>query len=227
MNLTSVSYRSTLLSVPAVATRVPSQARAVRTRALLLDAARREFSVRGYAATTSKSIADRAKVATGSFYQYFTSKDVVLRELAAARLATIATRSLALLEHEPGDLATSSRAEVIAIARTRLGAVVAMVTDLHREDPALHGVMTERRHADPELDALWTAGEHTLVQRIATLLERWHATPDPLALAFVLFGMVEGSVHAHVLGTPVVSDERFTAALVDALLRIIHPVLPQ
>lgn len=213
--------------MPTAATaRVPSQPRAVRTRALLLDAARREFSVRGYAATTSKSIADRAKVATGSFYQYFASKDVVLRELAQTRLTAIASRSLELLDAQPETLSTS-REDLLALARTRLGAVVAMVTELHREDPALHAVMTERRHADPELDAIWTTGEQALVQRIATLLERWRASPDPLALAFVLFGMVEGSVHAHVLGTPVVSDERFSAALVDALLRVIHPVLPQ
>lgn len=205
--------------MPALATRVPSQPRAVRTRSLLLDAARREFSVRGYAATTSKSIADRAKVATGSFYQYFASKDVVLRELAATRLTAIASRSLGLLDADPSASATQGE------ARTRLSAVVAMVTELHREDPALHAVMTERRHADPELEAIWTTGEHTLVQRVAVLLERWGTANDPLALAFVLFGMVEGSIHAHVLGTAMVSDERFTAALVDALLRVVHPQL--
>jgi len=211
--------------VPALAARVPSQQRAVRTRSLLLDAARREFSVRGYAATTSKSIADRAKVATGSFYQYFASKDVVLRELAATRLGAIASRSLGLLDADPLEVANAAPDAALALARTRLSAVVAMVTELHREDPALHGVMTERRHADPELDAIWTTGEHTLVHRVAVLLERWGTANDPLALAFVLFGMVEGSIHAHVLGTPLVSDDRFTAALVDALVRVVHPQL--
>lgn len=211
--------------VPALAARVPSQQRAVRTRSLLLDAARREFSVRGYAATTSKSIADRAKVATGSFYQYFASKDVVLRELAATRLGAIASRSLGLLDADPLEVANAAPDAALALARTRLSAVVAMVTELHREDPALHGVMIERRHADPELDAIWTTGEHTLVHRVAVLLERWGTANDPLALAFVLFGMVEGSIHAHVLGTPLVSDDRFTAALVDALVRVVHPQL--
>jgi hypothetical protein len=145
----------------------------------------------------------------------------VLRELAATRLAAIASRSLGLLDADPRERASATLDE----ARTRLSAVVALVTELHREDPALHAVMTERRHADPELDAIWTTGEHTLVQRVAVLLERWGTASDPLALAFVLFGMVEGSVHAHVLGTPLVSDERFTAALVDALLRVVHPQL--
>ena len=205
--------------------RVPSQPRAVRTRALLLDAAAREFSLRGYAATTSKSIADRAGVATGSFYQYFASKDVLLRELSATRLAAIAQRSLALLD-QPSASAQMHSASVEQV-RDRLAAVVALVTELHRENPALHAVMTERRHADAELDAIWSIGERALVERIAGLLERWGWADDPLARAFVLFGMVEGSVHAHVLGRPMVSDERFTAALVDALLSIVRPAPPR
>lgn len=210
--------------MPDVAPRVPSQARAVRTRARLLDAATREFAVHGYAATTSKSIADRARVATGSFYQYFASKDVVLRELSATRLAAIAQRSVALLDPDPTDVhAATANGDAVAFARARLAAVVAMVMELHRENPALHGVMTERRHADPELDAIWSAGERALVERIAGLLERWGTAGDPLASAFVLFGMVEGSVHAHVLGRPMVSDERFTTALVDALMCIVQP----
>ncbi len=200
--------------------RVPSQERAQRTRDALLRAGDREFSARGYAATTAKSIADRARVATGSFYQYFTSKDALLRELAARRLATIAERSLALLERDPEP---AQAGELESVARARLRAVVELVLELHREDPAMHAVFTERRHVDRELDAQWSAGEREVVHRLAALLERWATAADPLARAFVLFGMVEGSVHAHVLGEPMVSDERFVAALVDALACVARP----
>ncbi|HWB79902.1 MAG TPA: TetR/AcrR family transcriptional regulator [Nannocystaceae bacterium] len=198
--------------------RVPSQERAQRTRDALLRAGDREFATRGYAATTAKSIADRAKVATGSFYQYFTSKDTLLRELAARRLSTVASRALALLEVEP-----PKGAKLEVVAREQLRAVVEIVMDLHREDPAMHAVLTERRHADTELDALWRTAEREIVQRLAALVERWGSAKDPLAQAFVLFGMVEGSVHAHVLGEAMVSDERFVAALVDALSTIARP----
>lgn len=198
--------------------RVPSQARAQRTRADLLAAAATEFGTRGWAAATSKSIAARAGVATGSFYQYFTSKEVVLRELAAVRLADIGQRSLAVLD--VGSLPAAATAEAV---RARLGAVVGIVLELHRSDPGLHAVMTERRGADSELDAIWTRGEHALVERVAELLTRWGASRDPLATAFIVFGMVEGSIHAHVLGQPVVSDDRFIAALVDALFAVVAP----
>jgi AcrR family transcriptional regulator len=211
-------HNDTRMSEPAPRVRVPSQSRAIRTRQALLDAAEREFSERGYAAATAKSIADRAEVATGSFYQYFESKDALLRELAAQRLAGIAERSLALLESAPREGVDS-----LEQARTRMRAVVGLVMDAHREDPGLHAVLTERRHADRELDAITSAGERRMVERIAALLERWGATGDTLAKAFVLFGMIEGSVHAHVLGEPVVSGTRFVAALVDALLQVALP----
>jgi AcrR family transcriptional regulator len=139
----------------AAPTRTPTQERAVRTRAALLAAAQRDFSERGYAATTAKSIAERAGAATGSFYQYFADKDAALREIAVARLASVAERSL--------------------------------------DD------------------------------RIAALLERFGHVGDVEALAFVLFGMVEGAVHAHVLGGGMVPDDRFFAALVDALVRLALP----
>ena len=41
---------------------------------------------------------------------------------------------------------------------------------------------------------------------------------DARARAFVIFGLVEGAVHAHVLGGAMVSDGRFERALVDAVL---------
>jgi AcrR family transcriptional regulator len=206
------------MTEPAARVRVPSQDRAIRTRLALLTAAEREFSAKGYAATTAKTIAERAEVATGSLYQYFASKDALLREIAAIRLARLAERALALLEAAP-----RANVDVLEQARARMRAVVGLVMDAHREDPGLHAVLTERRHADRELDAITSAGERRMVERIAALLERWGADGDRVATAFVLFGMLEGSVHAHVLGEPVVSDTRFVSALVDALLRIAMP----
>jgi AcrR family transcriptional regulator len=200
--------------VPATASRLPTQARAQRTRRALLSAAAREFSRSGYAATTAKSIADRAEVAVGSFYQYFANKDVVLHELASVRLSAIGAATLA-------------RLECVEVARDAmpvvLGEVVDAVVQYHREDPGLHAVLSERRHVDAALDELLSAGESAFVDRVAELLPRWDYPGDASALAFVLFHMLEGSVHAHVLGRPRVDDERFRRALVDALVRLVRP----
>lgn len=201
--------------------RVPTQDRAIRTRAALVDAARVEFSSRGYAATTAKSIAERAGVAVGSFYQYFRDKDAALRELAEARYTSIGGETTTLLAAARAFTGTPEQAR--ALAQLPMRRIVEIVIAFHREDPALHAVLTERRHADPELDKLTSDAEAALVARIAVLLRAFGREGDVDALAFTLFGMVEGSVHAHVLGRPLVSDERLTATLVHALVTLALP----
>jgi len=202
------------------AVRTPRQSRAVKTRARLLDAAERAFSELGYAATTTKRVASGAGVATGTVYQYFADKDALLREIALRRLAQVADGSLKVLEVDHPAVPSRTLATEV---RERMGAMVTLVMDYHRADPGLHAVLTERRHCDPELDALTSAAERALVDRIAALLSRWAFSGDVEATAFVLFGLVEGSVHAHVLGTALVEDDRFVDSLVDALIRIATP----
>jgi AcrR family transcriptional regulator len=197
--------------------RQPLQARARRTRLALVEAARREFAAKGYAATTAKSVTERAGVATGSFYQYFADKDAVLREIAAANLGALTAEVLAVLEapapeSQPDDAA---RAELTA----RLAKVVHAVLRFRRADPGLLSVLRERRLADPRLDAAWVAGERALIGRLVALLERWCAPADHAATALVLFGMVDGAVEAQV-GDSRISDERFHEALLAALVRV-------
>ncbi len=203
-----------------IATRMPSQARAKRTRATLVSAARGEFSERGYASTTAKSIADRAGVATGTLYQYFSNKDEVLRELASEWLRQLVNCSVGLLETRPP--VARSRDEVTAEAARRMRLVVQNTFEFLRGDRGLHDVFRERRKADRELDSLWSGSERTAIARIRAVLDHWNRKDDHEAMAIVLFGIVDGSVEAH-LADPVVSDRRFLQALVTALIRVALP----
>src|SRR5690348_5658366 len=58
-----------------------------RTRAALLAAARALFASRGLEQTTIAEIAERADVATGSFYNYFAGKEQVLESLLEDELS--------------------------------------------------------------------------------------------------------------------------------------------
>jgi AcrR family transcriptional regulator len=197
---------------PAPTLRVPVQARARRTRAALLQAAERELSEHGHAATTAQSIARRAGVATGSFYQYFTDKDAVLRDLAAERLHALERRLLGLAPAGSDPSSAQPRPAVLRIVDT--------VLEYHREDRGLHTVLTERRHADVELDRLTHASERRLVQHLVRTLRGLGLRGDLEARAFVLYGLIEGCVHAHVLTTPMLSDARFRQALCSAVLAV-------
>jgi AcrR family transcriptional regulator len=192
--------------------RTPLQARATRTRAALVEAAVSEFSEKGYAGTTARSIAARAGTATGSFYQYFNDKDELLRELYAARIAHVRAQAEVLFTIDPG-----ASEQLGQSVRDAFGTVVQVVLDLHRENPELHAVITEREHADPLMHAHAQNATSSLVQGVALLLTHLGYKGDTLARAFVIFGLVEGSVHAHVLGGPIVSDRRFKRDLVLAV----------
>lgn len=203
--------------------RLPKQARALRTREQLLSAGEAELSEAGFAGATAKSIAKRAGVATGSFYQYFDDKDALLRELATARFASIAFRALEALAVDDGRAVHGDPERARYEVRVRMEAVVQLVMEYHREDPGLHAVIAERRAHDATLDAMTTSAERALIAQIATLLARWRHPGDREAVAFVLFQLVEGAVHSHCLGHALVDDDRFTDALVDALVRVALP----
>ena len=64
------------------------QRRKARTRAALLSAARQLFASRGMEQTTIAEIAEGADVATGSFYNYFATKEQLLEALLEEELAT-------------------------------------------------------------------------------------------------------------------------------------------
>jgi len=199
--------------------REPVQSRAHKTRAALLASAEREFDERGYAQTTTKSIADRAGVAAGSFYQYFKDKDAVLRELASARMNALRGRliDIGLPAIDPG----VSVADIERSARRALRVMLDEVLAYHRLEPGLHAVLSERRGADPELDAMTRESEHAFVASIEAVLAHFGFGGDRKATAFIMFGLIEGSVHSHVLGTRVVSDKRFNEALTNAVVAII------
>ncbi|HEX6568686.1 MAG TPA: TetR/AcrR family transcriptional regulator [Acidimicrobiales bacterium] len=64
-------------------------ARGLRTRATLVDAAKKVFAETPFADTRIADITARAGVANGTFYTYFDSKEEIFREVAADVLAAM------------------------------------------------------------------------------------------------------------------------------------------
>ena len=79
---------------------LPTQERAIKKRIALLKAAQLDFSEVGFEIATAKSIAARANVATGTFYQYFENKNDILRVLAENRYSELHEQVLLLQSDE-------------------------------------------------------------------------------------------------------------------------------
>jgi AcrR family transcriptional regulator len=185
------------------------QSRSHKTRAALATAAKREFSTRGYAETTAKSIAERAGVGTGTFYFYFPDKDAALGEICAQRVQALLDETAPLAAPAPENRNAAAR---ISAARRRLEKLVQLYLDYHRTDRGIHAVIAERRLCDPSIEAIMVKSEHEAVLRLSNAIGGWGSDGDREASAFMMFSLLEGAVHGHVFSAPMLSDERFASA---------------
>ena len=165
---------------------IPTQARALAKRQALLEAAAADFQTLGYDNTTAKTIAERAEVATGTFYQYFHNKDDILRTIAQQRFDYLFTQV-------EGPVEKVSAADAVTLFRR----VLSLIYDFHARDAELHQVLEQRRHCDLQLATLLSEGEAVLEQRVLQFVQTFEVD-QPDTVAFNLFAMAEGIVHRHV-----------------------------
>ena len=166
----------------------PSQARSQRTVDAILKAAAQVFSRRGYAATTTNHIAERAGVSIGSLYEYFPSKDALLAALMEAHI-------------EEADAAlTRASAEVAGDDRDLAGIVrhlVRTMITLHDRDRDLHRVLFEEAPLSRRLRQLLADVEQRIVSGVA---RRVTAHPEvrvanPTLAASIVVHTVESLTH--------------------------------
>jgi AcrR family transcriptional regulator len=126
-----------------------------RRRDTILDAARQVFVHRGFAAAHMTEIASRAKIAVGTLYLYFDSKEAIARAIAAQAFARAAGVILPALERP--------------LTRTSIATLVHRTFDAVFEDPAF-GLMEV-----PVSDVAATyapAAYNEVARRVADAFER-------------------------------------------------------
>lgn len=191
---------------------LPVQKRALLKRSALLDAARLDFSENGFELATAKSIASRAGVAIGTFYQYFDDKHDILRVLASNRMELISqnielykidaiTNDDDLLDAE----VLTDQSYVHQVCKddlkieARFRQALSFIYKFHIQDPELHQVLEERRNNDLLLKAILVNGEDILLERILRFVQCFNLS-KPEVVAANLFAMAEGLIHRHVFG---------------------------
>jgi AcrR family transcriptional regulator len=174
----------------------PKQARSLKKRDALIRAGEAEFTDCCYAGATSKSIAVRAGVATGSFYQHFANKDELLHEIARQRMTILQENLKALKAIDVATLSTAQSLDKLSVKMV-LKTSLAFIFDFHVQNPTLHQVLEQRRHLDTELDAILSDGEKVLEQRVLQFVKSFNVL-NPEVVASNLFAMAEGVVHRHV-----------------------------
>lgn len=181
-------------------------------RAELLDAAAELFTTRGYAATTTRAVAERAGMRQASMYHYVSGKEELLAEL----LESTVTPSLAL--------ARWLLAEDTVPAGSRLRQLCRTDVELLCGGPHNLGGL----YLLPEVRSERFAGFHAVRAELKdTYRQLLAATPAGGALAKseldlrtdLVFGLIEGVILVH-RSDPDRPVSAFAEATADAALRI-------
>ena len=162
---------------PASDGKAPRTARGERTLRKILDAALEEFGEKGFSEGSIVGITTRARVALGTFYTYFDSKEAVFREVVRDMSAQVRDHVAPILAEASDALDAEGRA---------LESFLNFVAD-HRE---VYRIIDEAEFVDPEgfrkhyvttadriaarLDAGKKKGEvASMDSKIATEVEAW------------------------------------------------------
>lgn len=166
--------------------------RGVRTRERLVVAARAVFERDGFASAKITDIAKRAKVAVGSFYTYFDSKDAVFRAVIEAIGAELAAPL-------PRDASSDPLARIEAGNRAYV--------HVYAKNARILAVMQHRTFEDEGMHALRQHGRKLFIDRAERAIRRLQAGRQipgdvrPRFAAMALAGMVHSFCYeAYALG---------------------------
>ena len=185
---------------------LPTQERAIKKRIALLKAAQLDFSEVGFEIATAKSIAARANVATGTFYQYFENKNDILRVLAENRYSELHEQVVLLQSDERirglRSLSESKGSDTEKINTFELFyRVLEFLYQYHLQEKRLHQVLDQRRSVDSALNEIMARGEQVMRNVVISFLNDFELD-DRAAVAESLHAMGEGLVHVMVFGKP-------------------------
>ncbi|NKQ58879.1 TetR/AcrR family transcriptional regulator [Amycolatopsis sp. K13G38] len=159
--------------------------RGARTRERILLAAREVFEEQGFLDTRITHITRRARVAYGSFYTYFPTKEAVFFELADRLFEDMTT-------HEPATAATPAE---------RIRGVNRAYYEAYRRNARLMAIVEQVATFNEEFAGRRRAHRAWHVERSARAIRRWQrdgavdATLDPRMAARALAAMVDHSLY--------------------------------
>ncbi|MGH8919832.1 MAG: TetR/AcrR family transcriptional regulator [Acidimicrobiales bacterium] len=170
---------------------IPTE-RGRRTRAALVVAAKRVFERDGYLEARISDISKTAKVAHGTFYTYFTSKEEIFREVITAVQAELLAGQ-ARDNRQTVDRGVTSDEDPIG----RIEAANRAYLAGYRQNAKLLGLMEQVSTFNDDLRRMRLDMRQAFVTRAARAITRWQAagradpTLDPWYAANALCNMVD------------------------------------
>lgn len=182
---------------PAIARKAPTQDRARATVEALLDATERLLVDEGYDKASTNRIAAKAGVSVGSLYQYFDSKDALVRAVGERHHEEI----MGVLAAAAAEVAGRPLEEMVE-------RIISSMVEAHAMHPELHRVLTEQIPREVIARRVEEDGAAFLLQLFSTHRDIVRKDIDPEIATFLLVHAVEGVAHAAALDKPKLLEDR-------------------
>ena len=196
--------------------RIPVQKRSIKTREKILNAAWELFAEKGYFKTSTHDLADRAGVATGSFYGYFNNKKEVVIELIRRFHEEAFEKAFNNFRIQIGD----NVAENIDAGRKFVRLMIQSLKESHAINPMLHREATALILLDEDVKNTKSEDDKKTVAFLITLLQQHKQiirVNDIEAAAVLLFRTSDEIIHRIMINKDEIEEERLLGELEDMI----------
>lgn len=198
--------------------RIPVQKRSIETREKILNAAWELFAEKGYFKTSTHDLADRAGVATGSFYGYFNNKKEVGIELMRRFYKEASEKALSNFYIQIGD----NVAENLDTGRKLVRFIIKSLKESHAINPRLHKETTALILLDEDVKKISNEEDKKIITFLIAFLQQYKQlirVDDIEAAAVLLFRTSDEIVHRIMINKEEIEEERLLGELEDMICR--------
>lgn len=195
--------------------RIPVQKRSVETKQKIIKAAEELFTENGYHNTNALEIANRADVATGSFYHYFNNKKEVFIEVIRHFYADVAEKVI-----------NSTKAGIIEKENLKDKELIRFIINTfhhaHEINPSLLREFNAMVLLDKEIEAINREEERKAIALMTVMFRefKFHTRVKDIGAAMeIIFHLCDETIHRIIIYGADVNRERLLAELEDMVCR--------
>ena len=196
--------------------RIPVQKRSIETKEKILEAAWTLFAEKGYFKTSTHDLAERAGVATGSFYGYFNDKKEVAIELIRRFRKEASEKALSNFRIQIGD----NVAENLDQGRKLVRFIIRSLKESHAINPLLHKEATALILLDEDIRKINSEEDKKIIAFLITFLQQYKLlirVDDIEAAAIMLFRISDEIIHRIMINKEEIEAERLLGELEDMI----------
>lgn len=198
--------------------RIPVQKRSIETREKILNAAWELFAEKGYFKTNTNELAERAGIATGSFYGYFNNKKEVGIELMRRFYKEASEKALSNFYLQMGD----NVAENHDTGRKLVRFIIKSLKESHAINPLLHKETTALILLDEDVRKINNEEDKKIITLLIAFLQQYKQlirVDDIEAAAIMLFRISDEIIHRIMINKEEIEEERLLGELEDLICR--------